>query len=279
MDNSLAKGGPGMSAKTKRFLLILLASAALVTGLAWGNSAIQVTRYFVQSSKLPPAFSGFTIAQVSDLHNQRFGRGQNHLLSKLSDAAPDLIAVTGDLLDSRHPDLPAAMEFIHGAVAIAPVYFVSGNHEAWGGQYELLQDKLVAAGVTILDDRTVCIERDGESILLAGVADPAFGDEDLAVLPDEEIYTILLAHRPEHFPLYAEAGFDLILSGHAHGGQVRLPWLGGVVAPDQGFFPAYSEGLYGIEKSRMLVSRGLGNSIIPLRINNRPELPVLLLED
>ena len=254
---------------------------------------MQVTEIIIESNEIPESFRGFTIVQVSDLHNTEFGEDQSGLLSLIKDAAPDLIAVTGDLFDSRHTDVETAMAFINGAIKIAPVYYVTGNHEARIDEYAELEEQLKQAGVVVLDDACVEIEYGGESIRLMGVNDPDFIDQGdvyvddaylidakLKAMPDADsgVYTILLSHRPELFNVYVDNGIDLVLCGHAHGGQVRLPFIGGLLAPDQGLLPQYTEGVYENGQTKMVVSRGLGNSLCPIRINNRPELVVITLD-
>lgn len=270
------------------FLIIFI---AFLIWIYWGNTSIQVIEIGIDSEKIPESFRGFTIVQVSDLHNTEFGESQSRLLNAIKNAAPDLIAVTGDLIDSRHTDMEIAMEFIHGVTEIASVYYVTGNHEARTDEYAELEEQLEKAGVVILNDESMEIEYGNEAIRLMGVNDPDFtaqGDayaEDAyvmdtklkAMLTEDSTYTILLSHRPELFDVYADNYIDLVLSGHAHGGQVRLPFIGGLAAPNQGFFPQYSEGVYENSRTKMVVSRGLGNSIFPIRMNNRPELVVITL--
>ncbi len=254
----------------------------------WGNTSILTTQIHISSKSLPVSFNGFRIVHVSDLHNTEFGVNQEKLLDAVKNASPDLIAITGDLIDSRRTDLLKAMDFVNGAVKIAPVYYVTGNHEARIDEYLKLEEKMAEAGVVLLRDKGVTIKRGEDFIRLLGLDDPSFmkkndkiensitlTDAKLKDLMDENQYTILLSHRPELFNVYAAHSIDLILSGHAHGGQVRLPFVGGLVAPNQGLFPKYDEGIYEIGPSKMVVSRGLGNSIFPVRINNRPELVVI----
>lgn len=254
----------------------------------WGNTSILTTQIHISSKSLPVSFNGFRIVHVSDLHNTEFGVNQEKLLDAVKNASPDLIAITGDLIDSRRTDLLKAMDFVNGAVKIAPVYYVTGNHEARIDEYLKLEEKMAEAGVVLLRDKGVTIECGEDFIRLLGLDDPSFmkkndkiensitlTDAKLKDLMDGNQYTILLSHRPELFNVYAAHSIDLILSGHAHGGQVRLPFVGGLVAPNQGLFPKYDEGIYEIGPSKMVVSRGLGNSIFPVRINNRPELVVI----
>lgn len=271
--------------KNKRFLIGAALGMALTGWLLWGNSALMTSVFTVVSDRLPAAFEGFRIAQVSDLHNAEFGRENEKLLSMLRKAKPDIIVLTGDLIDNRNLDLPVALSFAKQAAGIAPCYYVTGNHESRISELPDLLEGLKEAGVTILRNEKLSIHRDDSSITLIGLDDPAFrsdymtGDSgpvltaalEALVTPDLG-YTVLLSHRPEWFELYCSYGLDLVFSGHAHGGQFRIPFLGGVLAPNQWFFPEYDAGVYTEESTSMVVSRGLGASILPLRINNRPEL-------
>ena len=277
-----------MTAKRKKFIFLAVMAAvlvALVIWIAWGNTALELNTYTVSSSKLPQSFDGYRIAHVSDLHNAEMGKDNETLLTMLRDADPDIIAITGDLIDSRNTDIEVALQFVREAVKIAPCYYVTGNHEARISEYDELKEAMKAAGVTVLEDAQTEISMEGETITLIGVNDHSyqtdylFGDaesvmnaklEDLHT--ENDGFTILLSHRPELFDSYVDHGMDLVLSGHAHGGQFRLPFIGGVVAPNQGLFPEYDAGIYTDGNTNMLVSRGVGNSILPFRINNRPEV-------
>lgn len=283
-----------MSDRKKRKWGILLGIVVLVlVWLIWSNHRIQVTTYDSSSVRLPQEFDGYTIVQVSDLHNAEFGEKQSRLLEKIESQKPDLIAVTGDLIDSSHTDVEVAMEFIQGAVQIAPVYYVTGNHEVWTKEYFDLKSQMEQAGVTILQDEAVPLNRDGAEIVLIGLGDPVTYEQENpqngyggTVLQDKltellkeypKDYSIVLSHRPEFYQNYVSSGANLVLTGHAHGGQVRIPGVGGLVAPGQGFFPEYTDGSQTEKETTMIVSRGLGNSIIPVRINNSPELVVVKL--
>ncbi len=271
---------------------ILAVVVALGVWTAWGNTALEVNIVTVESSRLPGEFSGFRIAQVSDLHNTEFGEGNSELLELLRETNPDMIALTGDLVDSRKTDVSAALAFAAEAVKIAPCYYVPGNHESRIRSFGELEEGLRDCGVTVLRDESLALERDGEILLLLGADDPAFYGEgayyeedgparNLAWIigdrmGDWEGFTLLLCHRPEMFDVYTECGVDLALSGHVHGGQFRLPFVGGLVGPHQGLFPKYDSGLYTEGDTNMVVSRGLGNSLFPFRFNNRPE--VVLVE-
>lgn len=276
----------------KHWLCVI--AICLVVVLVWivlGNTNLEITEYYVASARIPVPFDGFEIAQISDLHNAEFGDKNKDLLVLLSQIKPDVIVLTGDLIDSRHTDIEIALDFAGKAVQIAPVYYVTGNHEARILEYAELKMDLTEAGVTVLENQKVQISKDGESITLMGIQDPSFrtdylfGDAEsvsrqaLKSLQNEsDGFTVLLSHRPELFDLYVDTGADLVFSGHAHGGQFRLPFVGGLVAPNQGFFPKYDAGQFIKENTTMVVSRGVGNSIIPFRINNPPEIVVVELK-
>lgn len=248
--------------------------------------ALGVTELCFASPLLPPGFHGFRVAQISDLHNRVFGPENRVLLQALRQAAPDVIAITGDLVDSRRPDRAAALDLCRRAAQLAPCYYVPGNHEARLPDYDVFRQQLLDAGVTLLEDRWTALSRGDERLFLLGLRDPAFSREmpqvalaralepQIAVCPG---FRLLLSHRPEYFPLYSAMGATLTLSGHAHGGQFRLPFLGGLFAPGQGLLPAYDAGLYTQGNRAMIVSRGLGNSAFPFRLGNPPELVVVTL--
>ena len=265
--------------------------AALSLWIAWGNTALELNTYTVTSDKLPDAFEGYRIAHVSDLHNAEMGKDNEKLLAMLRNAAPDIIAISGDLVDSRNTDIDIALRFAQEAVKIAPCYYVTGNHEARISAYDQLKTGLEEAGVFVLENARVEIRRGGEAITVLGVEDPSFQTDYLLGAADAVIsaslaklktecdgFTVLLSHRPELFDTYVTAGMDLVLSGHAHGGQFRLPIIGGLVAPNQGMFPKYDAGLYTARNTNMIVSRGIGNSIVPFRFNNRPEIILIQLQ-
>lgn len=279
--------------RKKKWILALLALilAVLIIWTVCGNTALEVNEYEIVSDGIPQNFEGFRIAQVSDLHNAEFGEGNEKLIQLLSQTDPDIIVVTGDLIDSRQTDIEIALEFARQSIKISPVYYVSGNHEARVREYEELKMGLTDVGVIVLENQQVQIIREGESITLIGLDDPSFrtdylfGDAEsvikqaIADLQNEsDDYRILLSHRPELFDIYVDSGVDLVFSGHAHGGQFHLPFIGGLVAPNQGFFPKYDAGLFSEGSTTMIVSRGVGNSIIPIRFNNRPEIVVAELK-
>ena len=264
---------------------------AMIIWTAWENTALELNTYAVTSEELPESFDDYRIAHVSDLHNAEMGDGNEKLLAMLRDGEPNLIAITGDLIDSRNTDVEVALRFAEEAVRIAPCYYVTGNHEARVSEYSELKEGLTELGVVVLEDERVELEQSGERITLIGVNDPSFQTDYLFVdsetvmqgslqelINKDDGYTVLLSHRPEPFKVYVESGANLVLSGHAHGGQFRLPFVGGLVAPNQGLFPEYDAGLYSEGSTNMIVSRGIGNSILPFRFNNRPEVIIIELE-
>lgn len=279
-------------AKSFRFLLVLLFIVTTAAYLVWQNNAIQVTHFDYSHSSIPEAFDGYTIVQVSDLHNKEFN---NQLIDKIEEEKPDLIAVTGDVIDRNRTDIPVAIEALKEMVELAPVYFVSGNHEVASQRYPELQREMEAIGIINLDNRFEIFSINDTEIGLIGLEDPLLVTQDeieadgsleqviqnnleeLSRQVDTE-FTLLLSHRAELMSVYAAAEINLSLTGHAHGGQIRLPFVNGLFAPTQGFLPEYTSGLYEKGDSHMIVSRGLGNSVFPLRINNRPELIVVRLK-
>lgn len=270
---------------------LIVVLLVLIIWTIWGNTALMVSTVTVSSNRIPTAFNGFLIAQVSDLHNAVFGENNAELLQILSECKPNIIVATGDLVDAEHTDIDVALDFAKEAAQIAGTYYVTGNHEGSLSQYDELKTGLESMGVVVLEDASMQLEYNGEKVTLIGLSDPSFtlkgnmlGEVPAMVdtklrglIGDKDDYTILLSHRPELFETYVNCGVDLVLSGHAHGGQFRLPFIGGLVAPNQGLFPKYDAGLYTKGDTNMIVCRGLGNSIIPIRFNNRPEIVLLEL--
>jgi len=278
-----------MSKKALTKLCVISAVFFMIIWSIWGNTALMMSTITISSNRIPVVFSGFRIAQVSDLHNTEFGKNNEKLLNLLSESKPNIIVITGALIDAGHTNIKVALDFVKEAVSIAPVYYVTGNHEASLLQYDDLKAGLETMSVIVLEDSTAEVKYGDEVITLIGLLDPAFtikGDmfgevpamvttKLNSLVEDENSYTILLSHRPEFFESYVGCNIDLVLSGHAHGGQFRLPFIGGLFAPNQDLFPKYDTGLYAKENTNMVVSRGLGNSIIPIRFNNRPEIIVI----
>jgi predicted MPP superfamily phosphohydrolase len=276
----------------KKLLIYFVVLMCGVLFLYYQNNFIEVTNINLELDRLPQGFDGLKIVQISDLHSKMFGENQYKLVSKIKKAKPEIILITGDMVDSKnYRELPALM-LIDEIIGIAPIYYVTGNHEFWSGRFSSLEKKLQERGVRILRGTKDTFERNGSKIEIMGVDDPAVGNshqynDDGGILSDDlqkvlketeqQDFKLLLSHRPEQVSIYAKHNIDISFAGHAHGGQIRLPGVGGLIAPDQGLFPKYTSGKYNEGKSVMIVSRGLGNSIIPQRLFNRPEIIVVKL--
>lgn len=260
----------------KKILILILIIIILIPFCLYQNKHLVITTYTYESEKLGADLDGYRIVQISDLHNAAFGKENKKLLETIRSCSPDIIVITGDLVDSNHTNVERAVAFVKEAVKIAPVYYVTGNHEYWldPSENEQMMQGILAAGAYDLDDEAVRIEKGDSSFLLVGLDDQHLSDETLKNLLQEQKneLSIVLAHEPQYLQNYANAGADLVLTGHAHGGQIRLPFVGGIVAPDQGFLPEYTSGKYNRADTEMIVSRGLGNSIIPVRLFNYPEV-------
>lgn len=255
--------------------IVLLIVIVLLLFCNFQNKHLETTHYTYETEQLGVDLDGYRIVQISDLHNAKFGKNNQKLVDRIRECAPDMIVLTGDLVDSNHTNVDRVVQFVDEIVKICPVYYVTGNHEYWleKSEYDELMDGLVSAGVVILDNQVVEISRGDAKFRLVGLDDRSLADGTLeALLSDEKELTVVLAHEPQYFARYAGTGVDLVLSGHAHGGQFRLPFVGGIVAPDQGFLPEYTAGEYYMNGTEMIVSRGLGNSVIPVRLFNYPEI-------
>ena len=281
----------------KRLFRLLSAIIAvlvlIVVYLMWkytDNTSLQTTLYTVSNEKIPSEFNGFRIAQVADLHNAKFGENNEALLAALQESDPDIIVFTGDQIDARKPDPNVLTELVKQAVQIAPCYLVSGNHEGSVPRNVQLETEIESYGVVILDDEIQTLECDGASIELIGLEDAtrnkryySHGAKTALEMSLQELewnedhFSILLAHRPEYFYVYERNGIDLAICGHVHGGQIRIRDRG-LIGPGKELFPEYDCGVYTIDEASMVLSRGLGNSIFPWRINNPPELVIIELE-
>lgn len=261
-------------------MLLLLAGVWFV----WQQNGIATEVFRVSSSRLPPAFDQLRIVQVSDLHGKEFGKDSKGLLEKISQLKPDLIAVTGDLID-REEQLAMVPPLAEGLAAIAPTFYVTGNHEWAVRRVNDLKTLLEDCGVTVLSGEGVIWEREGQTLAIAGVDDPnGPADQMTGAALREKLtadYTILLSHRDTVFD-YAGWGYDLVLCGHGHGGILRIPlWDRGLLGTDRTLFPRFDGGKYGFASGgTCILSRGLGNNTVPLpafRLFNRPHLPLIIL--
>lgn len=268
--------------------ILALCLSLLISSLIC-NKNLKLREIQVVSSDLPESFNGFRVAHISDLHNAEFGKNNKRLLNMLEKSNPDLIAITGDIVDCHRTDTDIALDFVRKASEIAPCYYVAGNHEARVPEdFQILLAGFEEAGVTVLRNETALVTKGEDSITLLGIDDPDFAvmsySYDQSVIADsalksiapanESEFTLLLSHRPELFEVYKANNIDLTLSGHAHGGQFRLPFVGGLYAPHQWLFPEYDSGLYTEDGKNLIVSRGIGNSLFPLRLFNPPEIIV-----
>lgn len=275
----------------KTYIIIFFIIAVMIIFLTWQNNDIVITKHEYINNKLPKKFNGFKILHISDLHNKDF---HGKLTTKVKEINPDIIVITGDLIDRRKTKINIAADFIKEIVKAAPTYYVSGNHEQLSQHYKELKSILYNLDVEIMDNSYITFINEEYEIGLFGVADPAINKDVKPYMIDKNAnymrnsikklinnnveFNVLLSHRPELFDVYQEMGIDLIFSGHAHGGQIRIPFLGGLLSPNQGFFPKYSEGMHTEGTTSMVVSRGLGNSLFPFRVFNRPELVVVTLK-
>ena len=279
----------------KKLFIIVLIALILIGQFIWliyENSILNITTYDVSSKDLPKEFEGFKIAQISDFHNTQLGEDNDVIIDKLKEEKPDIIVITGDYIDCRNPDLDCAERLTKRLVGIAPTYYCTGNHESrLPSELKLLEESFEKNGVKVLRNKKQLIKKGSSSIRICGIDDPDFfginmPQEDVeaklikrinALEKDDGKYCILLSHRPELFELYCKTGINLVMTGHAHGGQIRLPFIGPLFSPSEGLFPKYAEGVHTNQITTMIVSRGLGQSQFPLRVNNSPELVFVTL--
>ena len=255
--------------RKKKFYILVPTFTVLWTILCifflYQNYHIVITEYEYE------AYFDCRIVQISDLHNQFFGFDEKRLLNKIKSCDPDIIVVTGDVVDSVHTNYDRAIKFFEGAVQIAPVYYITGNHEVWlrGKKFDRFLEDVQAKGVHFLDGTTAKLD----NLILAGTTD-GYTTADYDWTGDSRL-KILLAHEPDKYENYQKTGADIVLAGHVHGGQIIVPGKGGLVSPDFDFFPKLYRGEHHFENMTMYISRGLGNSLLPVRINNYPEIVLL----
>ena len=256
-------------------IVLCLAVFLILAWVLWGNLTVGLTEITITEKNLPVSFDGLRIAHVSDLHNSHLWK---QTIKQLQKAQPDIICITGDVVDSNRTDVDTALAFATEAMKIAPCYYIIGNHELRldAATYDALLEGLKKIGVIVLCDEAIAVERGDEAILIVGAywnSASYMGDQF-----DYDGYRLMLVHDPKNFESFASGNYDLVLSGHAHGGQFRIPLLGGLLAPSQGWFPTYDAGLFSSGVTDMYISRGIGNSSFPLRLNNRPEVVVITLK-
>lgn len=268
----------------------LLGLAALAGWLCYSDAQLQITNYSVVSHKIPRAFHGYKILQLSDLHSKSFGKDNCKLLDAIHTINPNMVAITGDMVNRSDFDFEDFYKLAKTLARQYAVYYIVGNHEQRlsARNQQVLLAQLTTLGVTVLDNQKITLAKGNEAVHLYGMwCDLGYYkfdekakkqyfsknvvEESLGACDDG--YNILLAHNPLFFPAYANWGADLTLSGHVHGGTVRLPLVGGLLSPERTFFPKYSAGEYQYKGQKMIVSRGLGD----IRVGNPPELPVITL--
>ena len=255
------------------------------------NKKLKVRKTTLKFDKLPQSFDNFKIAQVSDIHCDKVGYSDLSFLNKLRKFDPDIIVITGDILDSYKNDMDVAYNTLCQLSSIATCYFVTGNHELrLDKEREELKLMLEKLNITYLSNNNITLNIGNSEINLVGVEDyNYFKFKDnlyhrenfknmLNELFSNNKFNILLSHRPEKFSLYVEEKYDLVFSGHAHGGQWQIPFIGGIFSPTQGFFPEFYKGIHKKDNTTLVISQGLGNSSFPLRINNLRELILVTLK-
>ncbi|MGM9520982.1 MAG: metallophosphoesterase [Oscillospiraceae bacterium] len=270
--------------KRHGFAVFLVLLAILAVLLYDGNTRIVTQSFELGNARLPESFEGFKIVQLSDLHTSSFGEGNIQLLDAVREQQPDIIAVTGDLIDGDRAE-DYVIELMSRLSDIAPVYYVSGNHEWASGWIQELFEILDSCGVTVLRNEYVVLQRGGQDIVLAGIDDPngPYDQKTPAELVGEiraevgDSYILMLAHRNDEIDMWADLGVDAVLCGHAHGGVIRLPFTDGLIAPGMEWFPTYTSGIYVEGGTQMLVSRGLGNTRGTFRLFNNPQIVTAVL--
>jgi len=285
------RGRPGRKRKVRIFPIILLLFVLLVGFLLYDSNTRLVTEeYELFFPNLPVGFDGYRIVVLSDIHAAVFGENNEYFIERVRLANPDIIAITGDFIDSygrlnQEEQLAVAENIIAGITPIAPIYYITGNHEWEGGGIWPLIAMLNEHGVHVLRNRFTRLYSGGDMIVLAGTDDPN-GPADM-MRPDElvqrvrdaepDAFLIMLEHRNHNLTLYSELGVDLVICGHAHGGYIRLPFTDGLFGPQRDWFPSYTSGIYVRGNTQMLVSRGIGNHLSIPRFLNNPQIMVAVL--
>ncbi len=267
-----------------------------VAYIFWGNKSLVLKKYNVSNENIPKSFNGYKIIQVSDLHNDKFGKDNIKLINMIKESKPDIITITGDVVDSRRTNINTAINFVDEAIKIAPVYYITGNHESRVTEdFEILENSFNELGVTTLRGENISLHKGNETIQLIGIDDFNYYKDDdykkedkekvfnkitehIKSLKKDDSYSILLTHRPALFDYYVKSDVNLILAGHTHGGQFRIPFIGGIYASNS-LFPKLDAGMFTKDNSTIIISRGLGNSLFPFRLNNRPEVVLVELEN
>lgn len=281
--------------KKKIFIIVflILVVVLFLVRLQIDANVIQISSFNLESSKIPKSFDGYKIVHISDLHSKEFGKDNKPLIEKITQEKPNIVVLTGDMVSANETDYTVFFSLVSELTQKYKVYFIPGNHEQALNPKEkseiitYLEDR----GVDVLDNEVAIIKSGDEEINLYGLwySNKYYSENDEYILDEELIselignadtdsYNILLSHNPRYFLTYVQWGADLTLSGHVHGGMVRIPFVGAVFSPDEGFFPKYDAGLYTEESGKsIVVSRGLGSGSRGFRLFNRPDLVVITL--
>ena len=272
-----------------QFKLLIITLIGLFLIAAFYNGLV-VRNYSIKTDKLLPDQS-IKILLITDLHSHMYGKGQQKILKKIRDQNPNIIALAGDIADDEVP-IYGTEVFLEAIIDIAPIYYVTGNHEIWTREVSKVKDVFRKYAVRVLENNYEEVNINGIKLILSGVEDPDIipyerpgsnwydeVEQGLVDVNNKDGYKILLSHRPELVDFYNTLDFDIVLSGHAHGGQVRIPFLlNGLYAPHQGFFPKYAGGVYEHENYTHVVSRGASfNPRLP-RIFNPPEVVSITIQ-
>ncbi|MBQ6841458.1 MAG: metallophosphoesterase [Bacilli bacterium] len=264
-------------------IVIVLIIVILFIYLYWELTTLDVTNYKIKNEKLPKEFNGYKIAHISDFHNTKSNKLKKNILKSLLKNRPDILAITGDFIDSRRTNMNISLEFIKQVKDI-PIYYVAGNHESRIKDYPKFKKELTKLGITVLENEKVTLKNRKETIELIGLQDPSFetgelNSEQMKKIVDNYLkslvsksFNVVLLHRPELMEVLVKNNIDVAFHGHAHGGQIIIPFIGPIIAPNQGFFPKFTSGVHEQNKTSVVISRGIGNSLCPIRINNHPEL-------
>jgi predicted MPP superfamily phosphohydrolase len=277
--------------RTVVWLVLWLIAVIIIVVINYYNRHLIITNYKINDPRWPAALNSWRLVQLSDIHNQATeGPGNNQIISSVQKLQPDIITITGDLFDGDRTNIPNNLQLVKELTSIAPVYMVLGNHEFANDDYIKLIQLVEEAGAQVMRNELVTINDPGAPITIIGLDDPAAWGWPLSYKAQEQLTAktlnkimalpefnstsprLILAHRPELWPQYLLADPLVILSGHTHGGQIRLPLIGAIYVPNQPLLAQYDEGIFTKANSYLIISRGLGNSFINCRFDNYPQI-------
>lgn len=275
------------------FLAIVVVVMSIMFWLDYENTHLDITKYEIDSIRVPRDFKDFKIVQLSDFHNNRDITFLNKVIYEIRNIKPDLILITGDIVDSYSPNIEVACLFVKQLTNIAPTYYTTGNHEFVCKKRSEFFSKVYNVNENFGHNNVFVFKKNRQKINIIALEDPMKVQlrnkrKKSNVIVREAMekirfnhrnFTILISHRPDLYKEYDKRNIDLIFTGHAHGGQFNIPPFGPIYAPSQGMFPKYAKGMYDLKNSKMIVNRGLGNSSFPFRINNKPEIVVVTLKN